>query len=226
MKLTAPIKLNPTACQAALLLATLERANAACHTISAWAWKEQTFRQYDLHKALYAGVKADFSLSAQMVVRALGKVAHTYKPDRKTQRTFRAHGAFPYDSRILRYFTDRQEVSIWTLGRRQRIPYVVGEHQRTLLAYQKGESDLVYRNGSFFLLATCDVPEEKEQATCEVLGVDLGIVELATDSGILFGTAGRTHPAALRKDAGRPSTCLYALGQAEVEEGIGQGKAV
>lgn len=87
MKLTAPMKLNPTACQATLLLATLERANAACHTISAWAWKEQTFRQYDLHKALYAGVKADFSLSAQMVVRALGKVAHTYKLDRKTQRT-------------------------------------------------------------------------------------------------------------------------------------------
>ena len=86
MKLTAPIKLNPTACQAALLLATLERANAACNSITAWAWKEQTLRQYDLHKALYAGVKADFSLSAQMVVRALGKVADTYKLDRKTQR--------------------------------------------------------------------------------------------------------------------------------------------
>src|SRR5690606_34392207 len=34
----------------------------------------------------------------------------------------------------------------------------------------------------FYLLATCDVPEEDEEAVEGVLGVDLGIVEIATDS--------------------------------------------
>ncbi|GIV61610.1 MAG: hypothetical protein KatS3mg044_0476 [Rhodothermaceae bacterium] len=46
----------------------------------------------------------------------------------------------------------------------------------------KGESDLVYRKGRFYLLATCDVPEEDEEAVDGVLGVDLGIAQIATDS--------------------------------------------
>jgi IS605 OrfB family transposase len=46
----------------------------------------------------------------------------------------------------------------------------------------KGESDLVYRRGEWFLYATCDVPAADEQDTTGVLGVDLGIVNIATDS--------------------------------------------
>ena len=182
MKLTAQIRLNPTQEQAAILLATMERANAACNAISEYAWSEKVFSKFKLQKAIYYHIKGRFELTAQVVVRCLGKVADTYKADKKRKHLFRKRGAVVYDSRILKYFTDRQEVSIWTLDGRARIPYSVGGPHARMLAYQRGESDLLYRKGRFYLLATCDVPESDETLVDDVLGVDLGIVEIATTS--------------------------------------------
>ncbi len=147
MKLTAQIRLNPTAEQAAILLETMEAANAACNAISEYAWQTKTFSKFKLQAAIYHDIRQRFALSAQVVVRCLGKVADTYKADKKTVHTFRKRGAVVYDSRILKYFTEREEVSIWTMGGRERIAYSVGEHHARLLAYQQGESDLIYRKG-------------------------------------------------------------------------------
>ncbi|QXD15675.1 transposase [Rhodocaloribacter litoris] len=182
MKLTAQIRLDPSPEQADALLRTMETANAACNAISEHAWATRTFSKYELQKAIYHDIRGRFALSAQVVVRCLGKVADAYKLDRNTKRTFRKRGAIVYDSRILRYYTERREVSIWTMTGRERIPYTVGEHHARLLAYQQGESDLIYRKGRFYLLTTCDVPEEDEEAVDGVLGVDLGIAQIATDS--------------------------------------------
>lgn len=182
MKLTAQIRLDPSPEQADVLLRTMETANAACNAISEHAWATKTFSKYELQQAVYHDIRDRFALSAQVVVRCLGKVADAYKLDKDTKRTFRKHGGIAYDSRILRYYTERREVSIWTMTGREHIPYTVGEHHARILAHQQGESDLIYRKGRFYLLATCDVPEEDEEAVDGVLGVDLGIVEIATDS--------------------------------------------
>jgi transposase len=117
-----------------------------------------------------------------VLIRCIAKVADSYKLDRNVQRTFRPHGAIAFDDRNLSWYTDKQAVSIWTVEGRQDIPYSLGEHQRKLLPYRRGESDLVYHKGAFYLLAVCDVPEPNEQQMDGVLGVDLGIVNLATDS--------------------------------------------
>ena len=61
-----------------------------------------------------------------------------------------------------------------------------------MLASRRGESDLVYHRGVFYLLAVCDVPEPDEQTVDGVLGVDLGIANLATDwtaSGTVDGVS-------------------------------------
>ncbi len=185
MKLTAQILLRPTEEQLAKLLETMEAANAACNAISEYAWSEQVFSKFKLQKVLYHQIKEEYSLSAQVVIRCMAKVADAYKLDKKTERQFRNHGAISYDARILKYYP--KEVSIWTMGGRERIPFLTRPHHARLLKYQQGESDLVYRPptkggiGMFFLLATCEVPEEDEEAVDSVLGVDLGIVEIATD---------------------------------------------
>lgn len=189
MKLTAQIKLLPSSEQADVLLRTMETANAACNAISEVAWESKSFRQYDLHHACYHDIRDRFALSAQVVVRCLGKVADAYKVDQKVRREFRPHGAVAYDDRILRY--SEGEVSIWTMSGRERIPFVVGEHHARLLRHRKGESDLVYRGGQFFLLATCDLPDTEEQDADGWLGVDLGIVQVAvTSSGDAYSGAG------------------------------------
>lgn len=187
MKLTAQSRLDPSPLQADLLLRTMEAANAACNAISEHAWFAKTFSKFGLQRAIYRDIRERFSLSAQVVVRCLGKVADAYKLDKarnhacRAKRAFRKHGGIAYDSRILRYYTERRELSIWTMGGRERIAYTVGEHHARLLAYQQGESDLIYRKGRVYLLAT-DVPEEDEEAVDGVPGVDLGIVEIATTS--------------------------------------------
>jgi putative transposase len=50
----------------------------------------------------------------------------------------------------------------------------------TLAAYRKGESDLVYRDGMWFLIATCDLLDVPVIDPDGFLGVDLGIANTAT----------------------------------------------
>jgi len=147
MKLTAKVKLQPTHEQFNALKQTLETANAACNYISEQAWENKRFSRVPLHKLIYYVVREQFNLTAQVVVRCISKVVDSYKVDRKTKRTFKPHGAIAFDSRILRWYVDLYEVSIWTIEGRQRIPYVCGKRQKELLQGQRGESDLALING-------------------------------------------------------------------------------
>jgi len=181
MKLVVNLKLKPTQEQAVVLKATLEMANAACNYLSACAWEAKIFGQYHLHKLAYYDTRTRFPLAAQMVVRSIAKVADAYKLDRKVQRRFRKDSAQPYDRNIIR-FTKDEIVSIWTLSGRQKIPFVMGERQRELFAFRKGEVDLMRINGKFFLAVVCDIDDPKLIKTTDVLGVDLGIINIAADS--------------------------------------------
>jgi len=182
MKLTAKVKLLPTPEQAQSLKQTLEMANSACNYISELAWEKKTFRQFPLHKLAYHDARSKFPLTAQIVVRCISKVADAYKADRKSKRVFKPHGAIAFDNRILRWYISRSEVSIWTINGRMRIPFVCGERQLELLKSQRGESDLVFVNGQFYLFTYCDVEEPTPLDVEDVLGVDFGIVNLAADS--------------------------------------------
>src|SRR5262249_42283080 len=76
----------------------------------------------------------------------------------------------------------RERISIWTLDGRQAIPFVCGERQRSLLASRLGQSDLLYRQGQWYLLATCEVVDRAPQDGDGALGIDLGVTNIATDS--------------------------------------------
>jgi putative transposase len=182
MKLTAQVKLLPSPEQAKALRKTLEVANAACNYMSHQAWEHKTFRQFSLHKLTYRDVRNRFELTAQVVVRCISKVADAYKIDHKVKRTFTPHGAIGFDNRILSYNLERKEVSIWSVDGRQRIPFSAGKRQLELLRGQRGESDLCYVKGKLYLFAACDVETPKPIDVAGVLGVDLGIVNLAADS--------------------------------------------
>ena len=182
MKLIARVKLQPTPDQHALLLQTLEQANAACNYVSDVAWQDQVFGQFNLHKLCYANVRAQFGLGADAAVRVFAKVADGYKLDKRTKRTFRPHGAFPFNDRLVSYKLDKRIVSIWTMAGRQKMPCVVSEHAVKLLEGLRGECDLVYRKGEFYLYQCCDVDEPPTDDVDDFLGVDLGIANLAVDS--------------------------------------------
>ena len=160
MKLTISIQLKPTELQAKRLFATLEKANEAANAISATAWENKTFGQFKLHHLVYCGIRETYDLTAQMVVRLIAKVADSYKLDKKRQRVFRKHGAITYDDRILR--VKENSVSIWAIKGRETIPFVCGHEQRQLLQYLKGESDLIYREGKWYLFASLIIKSQPQ----------------------------------------------------------------
>ncbi|MGI8587473.1 MAG: RNA-guided endonuclease InsQ/TnpB family protein [Chloroflexia bacterium] len=182
MKLTMLLKLLPTPQQDAALLVTIERFNAACDYIAARAWDSQTFNKVKLQTLVYRDVRERYSLSAQMAVRAVGKVGDSYKRDKTSQPTFRPHGAMIYDERILS-FKGLDTASILTLQGRQSVKFVMGGYQRERIAAYgiRGQADLLYRAGTFYLAVVVEVPAPSVEGD-DFLGVDLGVVSLASDS--------------------------------------------
>jgi IS605 OrfB family transposase len=151
--------------------------------MSQQAWEKKLFKQFNVHTLCYHAVRKHFpDLSAQIVVRCIAKVADAYKVGKKVTRTFKPLGAISYDERILHWYTEKSLVSIWTVAGRMKIPFVCGERQRILMETQSGQSDLVYRDGEFYLYACCEVEDPEPCDFDECLGVDLGIVSVATDS--------------------------------------------
>jgi putative transposase len=182
MRLIAQVKLQPNEAQAESLKRTMQATNDAAIYASGEAWANRIFSRVALQKRVYYQIRNDYDLSAQATCLVVRKVADAYKLDKKAKRVFRSLGSIAYDDRILAYKTTEQTVSIWTIDGRPHIPFVCGEHQTRLLGGQRGESDLVYRDGEFYLLATCDVAEQPQRATVAPLGVDLGVKNIAVDS--------------------------------------------
>lgn len=143
-------------------------------------------------------------LSAQPALHVVRKVADAYttlaaniragnlgRPGSRRRRraeskpvTFRPDAAQPYDDRCLSWQYDARTVSIWTTGGRLRgVRFACsGQAMKTLAAHRKGESDLVHRDGMWFLIATCEVPQAEQIDPTDFLGVDLGITNIATTS--------------------------------------------
>ena len=193
VKLTAQIKLLPDKSQAEALLVTLRPANDACNFVSQAAWQEKTFRQFDLHHLCYKDVRSKFNLSAQAAIRVISKVADSYKLDRKTERKFKSTGSIAYDDRIMSWRIPESMVSIWTTSGRIRVPFVCGDRQRDLLLSRKGETDLIFRKGKFYLSAACDVKSPDKTDTTDVLDIDLGIKNIAVDSDGTVHSSGKVN---------------------------------
>jgi len=181
MNLTLLIKLQPNTPQAQSLLATMERFNAACNAIAAAAFRERTANKIRLQKLVYHDIRQTFGLSAQLTVRAISKVAEAYKRDKTVQPTFRPHGAIVYDQRLLSW-KGLDRVSILTLDGRHIIPVVLDGYHRARMDRIRGQADLIYRDGTFYLAVVVDVPEPPPLQPDDWLGVDLGIVNIAADS--------------------------------------------
>lgn len=181
MKLTLQIKLLPDADQHASLLKTMRVFNDACNFIAEVAFREQCAAKFALQKLVYHDVRAQFGLTAQLTILAVHKVADAYKRDKAIQCFFRPTGAAIYDQRVLR-FKGLEAVSISTMDGRLTIPMQMGEYQRVQFNRGHGQADLVLVDGTFYLLLVVETPEAPPTPPTSFLGVDLGIVQIASDS--------------------------------------------
>lgn len=181
MKLTIRLQLLPDAAQKIELLETMERFNAAATFAAKVGFKAGVYGQMTLHKLTYYEIREKFGLSSQMAVRAIAKAVECFQRDKSVCPIFKPRSALCYDQRVLS-FKGLTEVSLWAMSGRLRMPFVCGGYEKERQGRIKGQADLIYRRGKFYLLCTIDMPENAPIAIKDVLGVDLGIANIATDS--------------------------------------------
>ncbi|WP_460808334.1 RNA-guided endonuclease InsQ/TnpB family protein [Micromonospora zhanjiangensis] len=204
MKLVVQVKLLPTPQQASALESTLRACNTAACEVAATARQIDCYRNYDLRKHTYQGIKTNYALGAQAAQHVIKKVCDAYatlaanlragrygKPGSRRRRrveanpiSFRWDAAQPYDARMLSWQHDARTVSIWTVdGRVKSVAFTGSPDQvKAVASLPVGECDLVHRDGMWFLYATIDVPEPELIDPDGFLGVDMGIANIAYDS--------------------------------------------
>jgi putative transposase len=181
MKQTMLLKLNPTEEQHRALLDTMHAFNAAANYVAEIAFSEKTANKFALQKLVYGELRTTYKLAAQLAIRCISKTSEAYKRDRSIQPTFRPEGAIVYDERVMS-FKGLLSVSLLTLHGRVLVPFQVGEYQQARMDSIKGQADLIYRKSTFYLAVTLEVPTPEPDNVSGILGIDLGIVNLATDS--------------------------------------------
>ena len=192
MKLTLAVGLAPSRAQHAALVATLERFNAACNAIAEVAFREHLANKFALQKIVYYPVREGFGLSSQMTVRAISKVVEAYKRDKTIRPTFRPHGALTYDERLMSW-KGPDHVSLLAHDGRHLVPCRFGPYHQARRHRIRGQADLILRDGAFYMHATLEVPDVPTIEVDDFLGVDLGIVNIATDSDATVYTGERVE---------------------------------
>lgn len=181
MKQVVVIKLEPSQEQYQALLKTVEAFNRGSQYAADVAYEKRLANKIALQPFVYGTLRSEFGLSSQMAIRAIAKAVEAYKRDRRIHVKFDLRGAMVYDPRIMS-FKGLTQVSLMCLGGRELVPMRYGAYQAARLDRAKGQADLILRNSTFYLYVTVDLPSAPPIDAQDVLGVDLGVVQLAVDS--------------------------------------------
>jgi putative transposase len=172
----------------AALQETQKAFNAAAAWIASICWEEGITNTNTAHHRVYGETRSRFGLGAQLAACARAKAVEAIKvvmtQKKETCPQFGTRGSIRYDARTYRLMSlDR--VSLNTLQGRAVCRLILGKRQYDMLidrTWKIGGADLVWRRGTYYLNVTQSKDAPEERATSETLGVDLGIVNLATDS--------------------------------------------
>jgi len=203
--LTTVCKLNPTLEQISEIEDTLKAFADACNWINRNV-PENLRNSVVIHHMVYKDVRAKFGLSANLAVRAINRVAGNRKTalkDRSTVKNFEPT-SIDYDARIFAFREKDESVSLTLLRSRQRVKLVPGDYQKDSLKGSKPTSATLCKKRSEYYIniqVKSEAPEEIRTDT--VLGVDLGITDIAvTSEGQKFGGKTikqiKTHYASMR----------------------------
>jgi putative transposase len=190
-----------------ILRVTQDRFNAAASWISTVCWEEHITNTNTAHHRVYGETRTRFGLGAQLAVCARAKAVEAVKvtraqekqrqPDQKpvTCPQFGLRGSIRYDGRSFS-LKALDRVSLLTLQGRITCRLLPGKRQHDMLvdpAWKIGGADLVWRRGTYYLNVTQSKDTPPVRVTLDTLGVDLGIVNLATDSDGNTFTGAKVH---------------------------------
>ena len=173
----------------AALAATQRAFNAAATWVARVCWDEGITNTNTAHHRVYGETRLAYSLGAQLAVCARAKAVEAIKAVKAKRRepcpVFGPRGSVRYDARTYRLMSlDR--VALNTLEGRVVCRLLLGARQHAMLVdtvWEVGGADVVWRAGVYYLNVTQsrEAPPDQEPDG-GTLGIDLGIVNLATDS--------------------------------------------
>jgi IS605 OrfB family transposase len=196
------------------LAATQHAFNGAATWVAQVSWDEHltNTNTNTAHHRVYVQTRAQFGLGAQLAICARMKAVEAIKAIRaKRQDTcprFGPRGSVRYDARSYTLM-GHERVSLNTLEGRITCCLLLGERQLATLrdaAWEIGGADVVWRRGTYYLhvTQTREAPDPTPGPPAGgTLGVELGIVNLATDSEGERFTGVRIHVARTRSHAHR-----------------------
>lgn len=203
--LTAVCKLAPTPEQISEIEDTLKAFADACNWING-SVPENLRNSVAIHHMVYKDIRSKFGLSANLAVRAINRVAANRKTALKGHATVKSFEptSIDYDARIFAFREKDESVGLTLLRSRQKVKLILGDYQRDRLRGFKPTSATLCKKESKYYInihTKGDVPEEIQ--TDVVLGVDLGITDIAvTSEGQKFGGKTikqiKTHYASMR----------------------------
>ena len=161
------------------------RAATYCASV---AWEQDVTNKNKLHRLVYGPTRTTYGLGAQLACCARDKAAEAVRRARQDAKaecpSFRDTGSIRYDARTYRLIgLDR--VSLNTLSGRVIGHVQVGEYQRRALgdsSWKIGGAELLRRHGAWYLHITQRKADPPPDEPVGLIGVDLGMVNLATDS--------------------------------------------
>jgi putative transposase len=184
-------KLVVTAEAAKELKSTMEEFNRACNTISELSFEQDLRRKYDIHHAAYHLIREETNLPAQHVINAIAKVSAAYVRTPDKLHRFKPHSSVRYDARTMVLGQDCYTAAL-TICPRGRVTgqlQMSGKMRRRLCDGELGSTELVYRQGQFYLHISITVPAPELAEPRGSLGVDLGVNRVAVTSDKKFHSA-------------------------------------
>ena len=152
------LHLVPNPAQEKALFTTMHSFNRAANTVAQIAFAEHTRSIVKLQKRVYADVRSQFNLPAQLAITAISKAVRALQRDKNLQPVFEQEGVMLYDRKTLS-FKGMGTVSLLTFAGRIEVAFfILGYHSAPLRA-SPGQHYLFVVNKEFYLAAVLDVPD-------------------------------------------------------------------
>ncbi len=207
---TAITRLAVSPTDESLLRDTIEEWKQGCQIAVDKAW-ERCHSKSDVQQLAYDDVREDTGLGSQHAILACHQAAENIKScisrrqdGKKASKPTYTSPTVTYDSRTMTIFPENEQVSLTTHGDHARVradlvlPDDEDGYQHQYLdsdEWEPTESTLHYRDGEWYLHLGFRKPKRTETTTENgtVLGVDLGVNEIAVTSTARFFSAGELN---------------------------------
>lgn len=205
VNLTAKSRLTPDESLFKALLESIHTFNSCSEYISKFAIRQNKATTPFLKQHLLTDCQSMFCLPAPIVMSAINKVAfrHQYSHLQKRQHVhIRKMSAFRLPAPFISYSNEfANELFIWGVGDlMHNVPHQTHPEHIQLLDHATGGGVLVYKYGSLFAHLNCRLPNPTTNKINGWLGIDLGMVKIASDSlrqhyddGTIYATRKKRH---------------------------------